>query len=210
MQRRPNALTHRPHQFGLNPFSWKKKGLINSRTPQCQYKVKSSASRAWQNLTGCGPDYAVPIENRGGQGTACAHFDEACLGAELMTGYISSALLPLSIITIGALEDLGYTVNYTAADNFTSFSCTSECNVPTRRVRRRNRVEDDTGYQFAMQYGKEFLQNQTALLESNEEEALRLLESEEGIEFIGDQYVSIVYLDDSGEVRHVEVTVDDI
>ena len=190
----------------MNAFNWKKKGLLSSRKPTCNYKLQSAASRAWQNVTGCGPEYAVPMENEGGPGTACAHFDEACLRSELMTGYISNAILPLSIITVGALDDLGYVVNYTAADNYTGFSCTSQCQAPTRRVRRRNLFEDDSGYRFALQYGKEFLQNQT--LGTNE--TVRLMESEEGIEFIGDQYVSIVYLDDVGIVRHVEVTVEDL
>jgi hypothetical protein len=38
---------------------------------------------------------------------------------ELMTGYAESAApMPLSIITVGALADLGYPVNYAAADAF--------------------------------------------------------------------------------------------
>ncbi|HMU61449.1 MAG TPA: hypothetical protein PKA66_06685, partial [Gemmatimonadales bacterium] len=37
----------------------------------------------------------------------------------LMTGYIALGSNPLSAITIGSLEDLGYTVNYSTADAFT-------------------------------------------------------------------------------------------
>jgi hypothetical protein len=180
-------------------------GLINNRDPSCRYKLNSAASRAWQNVTGCGPEYAVPIENEGGSGTACSHFDEQCLRTELMTGFVSALDLPLSVITVGAMEDLGFTVNYTAADNYTNYACTSECELPTRRrLLRQRSLLDDTGYQYAVQYGKEFLKNQT--MESDE--TARLIESEEGIEYVGDQYVSIIYLDDVGTLQHVEVTAD--
>ena len=40
-------------------------------------------------------------------------------GSELMTGYISGVPDPLSTVTVGALQDMGYTVNYSAADPFT-------------------------------------------------------------------------------------------
>ncbi|GAX21589.1 hypothetical protein FisN_29Hh022 [Fistulifera solaris] len=193
------------HVFGLNRVVWDKMGLINNRDPSCHYKLNSAASRAWQNVTGCGPDVAVPIENEGGSGTACSHFDEQCLRTELMTGFVSALDLPLSVITVGAMEDLGFTVNYTAADNYTNYACTSECELPTRRrLLRQRSLLDDTGYQYAVQYGKEFLKNQT--MESDE--TARLIESEEGIEYVGDQYVSIIYLDDVGTLQHVEVTAD--
>jgi hypothetical protein len=39
--------------------------------------------------------------------------------SELMTGYINTRANPLSTVTIGALRDLGYTVDFTKADPFT-------------------------------------------------------------------------------------------
>ena len=36
-----------------------------------------------------------------------------------MTGYISGVPDPLSTVTVGALQDMGYTVNYSAADPYT-------------------------------------------------------------------------------------------
>ena len=61
----------------------------------------------------------VPIEQDGGAGTAYAHWDDAIFGNELMTGFINVGLNPLSVITVGAFDDMGYTVDYAAADPYT-------------------------------------------------------------------------------------------
>jgi hypothetical protein len=64
---------------------------------------------------------SVPIEHDGGSGTAGAHWDEQTFDNELMTGYIESAgtKMPISRMTIGALQDMGYSVDYSAADPYT-------------------------------------------------------------------------------------------
>ncbi|CAK8989501.1 unnamed protein product [Durusdinium trenchii] len=50
-------------------------------------------------------------------GSDCGHWDERLLDNELMTPFVSSAAsLPLSIITAGGLEDLGYTIDYRKCD----------------------------------------------------------------------------------------------
>ncbi len=68
----------------------------------------------------------VPVENCGtsspagcGQGTVNGHWREPVFTNELMTGYINNGPNPLSIMTVAAQEDLGYTVNYAAADAYT-------------------------------------------------------------------------------------------
>ena len=61
----------------------------------------------------------MPLETGGGPGTAGAHWSEAAFGNELMTGFISGIPDPLSTVTIGSLQDMGYTVNYSAADAYT-------------------------------------------------------------------------------------------
>lgn len=62
----------------------------------------------------------VPVENTGGDGTADSHWRESVLSNELMTGWVGPGnYMPLSRITIGSLADLGYRVNYAAADPFT-------------------------------------------------------------------------------------------
>ncbi|MEZ5844293.1 MAG: Calx-beta domain-containing protein [Hyphomicrobiaceae bacterium] len=62
----------------------------------------------------------VPLETGGGPGTAGGHWSEAVFDAELMTGYVeaSGVSMPLSTVTVGSLHDMGYTVDYNAADTF--------------------------------------------------------------------------------------------
>jgi hypothetical protein len=61
----------------------------------------------------------VPVENRGGGGTARVHWRESVFGTELMTGFVGAAGNPLSRLTIASLEDLGYEVDLDAADPYT-------------------------------------------------------------------------------------------
>lgn len=63
--------------------------------------------------------YPVPVENTGGPGTQDGHWRETVMTDELMTGYIAPGSNPLSSITIGSLEDVGYNVSYATADPFT-------------------------------------------------------------------------------------------
>jgi hypothetical protein len=76
-----------------------------------------AAVREWQALGGTG---SVPVENTGGSGTADSHWRETIFRTEIMTGFVSQTGVPnpLSRVSIGQFEDLGYTVNYSAADSF--------------------------------------------------------------------------------------------
>lgn len=59
----------------------------------------------------------VPVANVGGIGSINSHWRESVLKYELMTpGLQIGVPSPLSIVTIGALEDMGYSVNYGFAD----------------------------------------------------------------------------------------------
>ncbi len=83
----------------------------------------------------------LPIEDDGGSGTANVHHEERTyeryyyppgsstgylqpgLSYELMTGYaddpsVNSPSLPMSRVTLGLLEDLGYNVNYSEAETY--------------------------------------------------------------------------------------------
>ena len=85
----------------------------------------ANAVREWQALGGSG---GVPVENcldatgtpiQGcGSGTRDAHWREATFGNELMTGYINGGANPMSRVTVGSLADLGYAVDYAAADSY--------------------------------------------------------------------------------------------
>lgn len=64
-------------------------------------------------------DGRVPVENTGGSGTAEVHWRESVFDSEVMTGYVeTTASMPLSVMTLASLEDLGYRINRLSADPF--------------------------------------------------------------------------------------------
>jgi hypothetical protein len=78
--------------------------------------VGTSGTAAWSALGGSG---AVPVEETGGPGTQCGHWDEEVFGSELMTGYLNlGGPNPLSAMTVRSLEDLGLSVDPAAADPY--------------------------------------------------------------------------------------------
>ena len=71
---------------------------------------------AWASLGGGG---VLPVEDEGGRGTQCSHWNEEALGAELMTGFLNvGATNPLSELTIRSLRDLAYEVDLAQADPY--------------------------------------------------------------------------------------------
>lgn len=57
------------------------------------------------------------IEDSGGAGTAGGHWHEDIYTNELMTGYIDN-MNELSKMSYGALDDLGYQIDYTVTPDF--------------------------------------------------------------------------------------------
>ena len=90
--------------------------------PADTYFAGTEAVSAFDELLG-GNTYAgnkVPVENRFNYGGKDTHWRESVFGPELMTPEVDASLvLPLSKVTIAAMADLGYTVDYTQADDFT-------------------------------------------------------------------------------------------
>jgi len=82
--------------------------------------IGTNAVNAYRQLAGNNSLTGVPLETGGGAGTALAHWSEASFDTELMTGWAEApgVAMPLSTVTIGSLQDLGYTVNYGAADPY--------------------------------------------------------------------------------------------
>ena len=58
------------------------------------------------------------IETGGGGGTAFAHWSEATYGNELMSGFLNPGENPLSRLTVGNMEDMGYEVNFLGVDTY--------------------------------------------------------------------------------------------
>lgn len=71
-------------------------------------------------------DFGIPllVNQEGGIGSVCSHWADASvsiegIAQELMTSTLRAGeARPLSTVTVGALEDIGYEVNYNAADAF--------------------------------------------------------------------------------------------
>jgi len=65
--------------------------------------------QAYERLGGVGD---VPVEEDGGPGTKCGHWDEETFGNELMTGFLNKgAPNPLSVLSTAAFLDLGLDVD---------------------------------------------------------------------------------------------------
>lgn len=108
------------HILGLNGTTWHNHGLLAQNTSTCStataaWFTGTNAATQWVAASGVAP---LPVETDGGAGTKCSHWDEDALGSELMTGWASGAM-QLSRITVGALHDMGYVVDYSKADPFT-------------------------------------------------------------------------------------------
>jgi hypothetical protein len=136
------AMVHEmSHVVGFAPFFWNHAGClqlpsdppytINDSYFSCAHGRAAFDSVGGMNYTGGGSSppagYKVPIENCGTlpwvfpactAGTVNSHWREAVMTNELMTGWIDPGGSPLSIVTIAAQEDLGYVVNYAAADPY--------------------------------------------------------------------------------------------
>jgi hypothetical protein len=107
------------HVLGIGS-QWSLKGLITGRGTNDPYTSGANALTQFALIGGSTyTGHPVPIENLGGTGTADVHWRESVFHNELMTGYLNSGVNPMSSVTVGALADLGYTVQYANADAFT-------------------------------------------------------------------------------------------
>ncbi len=104
------------HVLGFGTL-WSAKRLIAGAGTADPRFVGPAASREYIALDPGGGS-AVPVANTGGGGTREAHWRELIFGDELLTGFLSGADRPLSRMSIGSFEDIGYEVDYSAADPF--------------------------------------------------------------------------------------------
>lgn len=116
------------HVLGIGT-QWQRSGLSGSFSEGCPY-FGLKAVAEYKALTGCDQ---MPSEIDGGTGTHCQHWDEVCLGDELMTGFVGGRT-QLSRISIAGLEDLGYTVNYANSDYLGPDDINPGCMCDDRRV----------------------------------------------------------------------------
>lgn len=158
-----------------------------------------------------------PVENGGGQGTKGGHWDEFCFDNAMMTGYLNGAVYtPMSVLTVAALEDMGYQVSYdyaTAEDLETSPCCSggrrernllrgggggggkanNDQSTPRELhpVKPRKTPMSEAMYERAANEAAKTL----AAAQDNAPEYLP-----EGFEYVGGDYVSILAIED-GEIK---------
>jgi hypothetical protein len=132
------------HVLGIGTF-WNPMGFLTNPAPSPDCNSRSSDTRyiganARRELGAVGglTDAPVAVENTNGCGTANGHWLENSQGpgtpgatandrfaigfnTELMTGFSEAGgvPMPLSRLTVGTLQDMGYTVSYAAADPYT-------------------------------------------------------------------------------------------
>lgn len=113
------VITHEMlHVLGVGTL-WSTRGLlVFEGTPSVGFIGGASQQGCLDSGGRLVCEASVPVENRGGAGTADAHWREATFGNELMTGYVNIGGMPLSQMTVGSLRDLGYEVNPFAADPY--------------------------------------------------------------------------------------------
>ncbi len=115
------------HVLGIGTL-WTRFSLVNYTSTSCPTTPRytgASARSEWNALGGTGD---IPVEDGGGSGTRCGHWDEGTFNSELMTGYIeTSGSMPLSRMTAGTLEDMRYVVNKAVADAYSLPTCSPTC-----------------------------------------------------------------------------------
>ena len=155
----------------------------------------------WRNIWGCSSN-APPVEQDGGPGTKGAHWDEGCMRNEFMTGYVNGNPPgnPVSLLTIANLEDIGYKVNYNAADEYDGSDTT--CCFPGVSDGDDNYSPpspSDNGQAEAVAFGKQLLSD-SILVETGEES--------EDLRYVGGDFVSVLYEED-GQAFEVLVSSDE-
>ncbi len=105
------------HVLGLGTM-WKEMKLVARSGSQDPVLTGARSMAQYAELLGAAEPTEVPIANTGGSGTREGHWREVTFGNELMTGFVGAAGNPLSRLTIACLEDMGYEVNFDAADAF--------------------------------------------------------------------------------------------
>ncbi len=188
-------------------FAWTGKDLVTSATlnPPCVYKADSNATREWRSLSGC--SNSVPVESSFPDDTAihCGHWDEVCMQNEIMTPNVQRRG-PVSRVTIGALEDLGYTVDYSKADNYgtSDVAASCRCSEPSSRALIRKvssqseRKLSSSGFDAAVSYGKELIRKHHSSMRQESE----LVDTDYAL---GNVAVVLVY--ENGELFSVTTTL---
>lgn len=107
------------HAIGLLEFIWTRQGLTQGIGTSSPVFRGTRATQAFAAVGGTPAGAFLPLENEGVIGTIHTHWRYAVMRPELMSSFITVGLpSPLSQVTLGALGDMGYTINPDAWDAF--------------------------------------------------------------------------------------------
>jgi hypothetical protein len=101
-----------------------RQGLVSDLN-SCQY-LGAHANAQYQILSGC--NAPAPTQK-----PVCGHWDERCFGREILTPF-SQPNEKVSAVTIGGMQDLGYVVDYGAAEGYTTADLSSSCRCNRRHL----------------------------------------------------------------------------
>jgi hypothetical protein len=105
------------HVLGFGTV-WSKKKLLKNAGKTNPVFIGPLAKKEYAALVGSTKAREVPVENTGGAGTRDSHWRETVFGNELMSGWVAAAGNPLSRVTAGSLQDIGYVVDMNAAEPY--------------------------------------------------------------------------------------------
>lgn len=119
-----NTIAHEfGHVLGIGTL-WEEQGrnFVNRATGT--YNPTTYAGWAYAELSNTFVQTAVPLTTGVGEGSDYSHWREEIFNAELMTHEVEQAgtPMPLSQLTIASLKDIGWNVNYGAAEPYSVFA----------------------------------------------------------------------------------------
>ena len=135
----PQLSTIMAHEIGhclgfSNAAGWLNNVIPDTATPT--HFTGANAVREYNDLFGTAADpLGVPLLQEGPVGTIYDHWDDITFGNELLTGELDlTSTNPLSVITVGAFEDMGYGVNYAAAQPYSPPTTTTTTTTTVTNV----------------------------------------------------------------------------
>lgn len=137
--------------------------------------------------------------------TFSASPNRQCLKEEILT--LSLGKKKISRITLGALEDLGYIVNYTAADPYDISDIGTCAGCGSRRTNDEGNkapvssCQQGEIYDKAVRHGRKILNQAHEHYETNYKEKLP-----EGVVYIGNRQISVAYIHEDGTLCSTIVT----
>ncbi len=124
------------HVIGFGTI-WNNLGLLNTTVAADPRFTGVNATNEYNARFGVAGT-STPVEAGGGPGTALAHWRESIFDNELMTGFLNGGVAnPISRITVGQWQDLGYVVNYANAEPY-SRTGLNPVTIPLGEVIRPN------------------------------------------------------------------------